>query len=200
MRRFKTNAYKNLDIIFDAEQRALKIPRDATIKGIFLLPLVEGLGEDLAKVWPTLKSPPKGGKYLSFHDYSQADCARLAFALARKTWPNLPHIEACRRMGRKDIQNFRNSTLGRVTLSLLGDPESTLMKLPDVYRMILNGGGVRAERRNGGVRLYYEGIGGTLDNLQIGTVEGIVMNYGKDPMIEVEMEADDRAIFDVTWT
>jgi uncharacterized protein (TIGR02265 family) len=197
---FRTSADQPLEIPFDVEERIAAIPRSATIKGMFMTPVIDGLGAELEAHLPRLQDPPKAGKYLAFHNYPQADCARLAFALARKTWPKLPHAEACRRLGRRDIQNFRASTLGRVTLSLLGDPESTLMKLPDVYGMILNGGGCRAERHGAGVRLVYAGISGTLDNLQIGTVEGIVMNYGKDPVIDVHMEAHDRAVFEVRWT
>jgi uncharacterized protein (TIGR02265 family) len=200
MLRLRVRIDEPIETTFDLEERLARIPREHTVKGIFFLPQLRTLGRDYRLVAPKLLAPPRLVYYVPFADYPERDCARLAFASARKLHPELPLAEACRRVGRHDAEAFANTTIGRVMLTQVRDPASNLLLLPDVYGLILSHVRCRAsmleERR---VRIDFERLYGTLDNLQIGTIEGIVLQYREVPTIDVELYDEHRATFVVTW-
>jgi len=187
---------------FDAEARFKRFPSDYTMKGMFFGHLVRTLGEQgFREVAPSLVHAPRGGRYLPFRDYPQVDYSRMAHATALRRHPYVALAEAARRVARQDFAAFAASTIGRVTLSMIGDAGSALMKFPDMYRMVLTGGSVRAAPLDDatGVRLEYVDFLGWVDCYAIGTIEGLVLHYGRMPTIDVELLGEDHAIYEVRW-
>lgn len=186
---------------FDPEQRFALFPSTYTIKGLFFPRLVEMLGDGFASLAPTLRMPPKDGRYVAFNDYPQSDYSRLVWAVARRCFPTLPPREAARRVAWRDIDVFGASRVGGVTLALLGDPRSALTKLPEMMNLVLKGGALLSRDRGPDrVFLEYRRFFGWIDCYVIGTLEGIVQHFGKQPTINVEITGEGEATYDIAWS
>lgn len=182
-----------LDRNTDPVERALRIPASFSMKGMFFSRLVDAVGRDWPALSRSLLAPPRAGRYLPFFDYPQRDYAVLLTEATPRLFPRVPEPEAVRRYSRSDIRAFGASTLGSVTLSLIGDPASALLRMPDIYRTMMKGGTVTAERHGSGVLLRYRDFYGALDNYGIGNVEGLVMHYGARPKIDVDLDDDAKS-------
>jgi uncharacterized protein (TIGR02265 family) len=186
---------------FDPERRFAMFPPTYAIKGLFFPRLVEMLGDGFRAVAPTLRMPPKDGRYVPFTDYPQSDYSRIVAAAARRCFAGMELREAARRVAWKDIDVYGASRIGGVTLALLGDPRSALTKLPDLINLVLKGGTIVARDRGPShVFLEYRRYFGWIDCYVIGTLEGIVQRFGKKPEIAVNIMGDGEATYDVTWS
>lgn len=184
----------------DPDERFERFPRSYTLKGMFFTRILKVLGSSgYSEIEPLLIAAPRGGRYLPFRDYPQVDYSRLCYDAAVRRFPRHSVPEAMRRLARADFEEFANSKVGRVTLALTGDLTSSLMKLPDIYRMSLKGGLVSASRLEDGVRVEFDDFYGWVDCYPIGTVEGIVQHYGFTPSLEVEFLGDQRVGLEVRW-
>ncbi|HEX7663000.1 MAG TPA: DUF2378 family protein [Polyangiaceae bacterium] len=201
MDQFTVRAGEALKDDFDAEERFARFPPEFTMKGLFFPRLVLMLGDGWSKLEPTLKQPPRLGKYFPFSDYPQVDYSRLTHAVAKKCFPRLPLREAARRVAQRDFEVFADSTVGGVMLSMLGGVESALLKFPQMFGIVLSGGtlkGAKIEERL--VRLEWENFLGWVDCYSIGTVEGIVKHFGHSPHIEVKIPKYGYATYDIRWS
>jgi hypothetical protein len=185
----------------DLDARLAETPANATIKGTFLQRLVDLVG-DVSRV--PLDAPPRLGRYLPFGDYPTKDFRRLLLAAARKKYPSLHISEAVRRMQRDNLAIFASSTLGSVTMSMLGSIEAALGKMPTAYGLVMSKPVlVRATPIDEGgrpaVRIFYESYLGWLDSGEIGSVEGVVQYFGATPRIEAELANHHTGTFVVRW-
>jgi len=179
----------------DGEERFAHFPRHYTIKGMYFTRVLTTLGDGLAKVEDLLVDRPRNGRYLPFRDYPQVDYSRLCHAAAIRSWPTQPVPEAMRRLARLDFQQFAGSRVGRVTLALTGDLASSLRKLPDMYRMSIKGGKVVAREEDDGMRIDFEDFFGWPDCYALGTLEGIVQHYGRQPHIHAAFHSESNASY-----
>ena len=186
-----------LDGTLDVEALATRIPANHTVKGLFCGRFVERLGQDYAKLAPRLSAAPRGGRYLPFKDYPQADYTRIVGAAAAKVFPSLPLPEAIRRIARDDFTTFGSSMFGKIVLSLIRDARSTLHRMPDAYHRIAPGPRVHVEDLDARVtRLTFEGHHGSLE-YTLGQLEGIVLAYRHIPTVIVSRVSADTLAFDV---
>ncbi|MFW5921059.1 MAG: DUF2378 family protein [Polyangiales bacterium] len=183
----------------DPEERFARFPSSYTIKGMFFARPIHILGPGYEALEPKLRRPQAKGRYLPFGDYPQEDYSRLAHAAAVKRWPHVSTPEAMRQLARDDLRAFAESRVGRVVLAMTGDVAGTLLKLPDMYRMSLEGGHVEATRTDDGVRIEYRDFLGWVDCYPIGTVEGVVQHYGAASELDVQIHGNDAATYDVRW-
>jgi uncharacterized protein (TIGR02265 family) len=201
MSRIEIRMSEPLDGNYDSEQRAREIPPSFLLKGMFFTRLVERLGPGWDAIAPRLSKPPRGGRYVAFADYPQADYERLSAEVAQKLHPAQGLREAVRRLARDDFDVFAASTLGRVMLAVVGDAASALLKIPFVYSKVAPGDWqVRAEAIDGAtVRLDFVPSYGTWE-YQVGQLEGIVVAFGGSPSVTVELLPENHLRFDVRHT
>ena len=128
------------------------------------------------------------------------DYCRIALTAAKRLHPDVALPEAARLLGRGDFAEFARSRVGAVLLSLAGDLPTVLEKLPSVYAKVTRGGRVSAERVDDRrVRIAYRDYHGWVDCYTLGTIEGVVMHFDRAPRIEVSLESEIDATYDVTW-
>lgn len=183
---------------YDIEADVAVIPASSLVKGVFFQRLVELLGSDWRAFRDTLETPPRGVRYLPFHDYSQADYTRLAAAAARKRHPGFGLREAMRRLAREDFSVFGATMLGRVMLTLVGDARGALLKAPFIYKRLAPGDW-KVEAREVDehcVRLDFSRFYGHWEYV-IGQFEGVVLHYGKRSLIRVHESSNGQVRFDI---
>lgn len=176
------------------------VPDATTLKGMFCARYVAAIDEPWDEIVEDLTAPPKGGKYTSFEDYPMADYLRLMDRAARNRFPRSSTREAYRLLGRGDIEVFAESTLGKVTFSLLRDPAAALARYPEILGVLTRGAvtgtATRAERH---VALAFPSFVGSIEGA-IGCFEALVMSFDASPRLEVTRDARGGARFDVRWT
>lgn len=186
-----------LDGTLDVDALAAKIPRSYTVKGMFCTRFAELLGADYARVEPTLSAPPRGGRFVPFKDYPQADYTRIVAAAAAKRFPGVGMREAMRRIARDDIGTFSASMFGKIIFTLVGDARTSLLRVPDAYHRIAPGPTVTAEELDRQtVRIQFDDYRGSAEYV-LGQLEGIVISFGRAPVVTVHRLGADRLTFDV---
>ncbi len=185
---------------FDVETRLGALAPHHTVKGMFTAEVVRQLRSDeLDRVKKELVAPPRTA-HRAFTDYPVVDHQRLTITLVRRLHPNLSIAEALRRFERSNASRFADTTLGRVMVAMLRDPAAGLLKLPEIGRMVSNVGHIRASRAGDhAVRLVYTSYSGFLDSAIIGSLEGVVMFFGKQPTIEADIRSFSDAEYLVRW-
>jgi uncharacterized protein (TIGR02265 family) len=184
----------------EAEERFARFPSSYLMKGMFFSRMIDLGGERAYReVEGRLVKRPQLGRYVPFADYPQVDFSRLAHQVAITKFPGVDVVEAMRRLARRDIETFAQSTAGSVMLALVGnDPVTALLKLPDMYRASLKGGSVKARSTaKDVVELDYVDFYGWLDCYPIGHVEGLVGHFGRRCEIEVEAGSEVAALLRV---
>lgn len=179
----------------DPDERFERFPTGFTMKGMFfsrlleLEPTIEG-PRLLDRMTVPLVARPALGRYLPFSDYPQVDYSRLAWHIAITREPAVDGVEAMRRLARLDVATFAASRLGTVVFALVGDdPLQALLKLPDMYRMSLRGGEVKAQLTSRDVvELTYTDFYGWLDCYPIGHIEALCRHFGRKAQIEHDLD------------
>jgi uncharacterized protein (TIGR02265 family) len=182
------------------------MPPEFALKGMFFARYIDGLrresgGSAAADPWPALAkklaSPPAQGRYHAFESYPMRDYIRVFDCAARARFPGSTR-EAYRLLSRGEVEVFAESTLGKVTFSMLKDPEAALLRYPELFGMLSKGPVVTAERagaRRVDVKFHHHV--GSPEHL-IGVLEGLAMTFDVDPELEVDVE-EHRAEFRVRW-
>lgn len=174
-------------------------PHSLTVKGMFLARMVSELGPAWDAVERDLVAPPRWGKYLPFSDYPMIDQGILAFAAAARRHPRVPLGEAVRRLARDDIQVFLQSTVGRITASVVDGARAALLAVPLGYKHTVKGCWYEAEALGDrSVRLVLHDLAGAW-GYQIGQLEGIVMNWGGTPSTRCTQLDARRREFAISW-
>ncbi len=143
--RFVTTSSIALQGHVDLEATLANIPADFTLKGMFFTRYVAAMGAEWEELLPALTSPAKHGRYHAFESYPMRDYLRVFDRVARARFPGSTR-EAFRLLARGEVEVFAESTLGKVTFSLLREPGGALLRYPDIFTMIVKGPSISAER------------------------------------------------------
>ena len=182
----------------DLESTLASIPADFTTKGMFFARYVAALGAEWEVLLPSLSAPARHGRYHAFESYPLRDYVRVFDRVARARFPGSTR-EAFRLLARGEVEVFAESTLGKVTLSLLRDPATTLLRFPEILRIITRGSECSAQRQGERrVAITYTRFHGAVEQA-LGLVEGLVQIYDEAPRVEVTVGAERRTVLDVTW-
>lgn len=180
----------------DADALAASYPPHYTIKGMFCNRFLDILGEDFEALRPRLLAPPRG-RYLPFKDYPQADYTRVVLAAAAKQFGELALAEAARRAARDDFATFAHSTLGKITLALVGEPHEALLRMPEAFARVAPGPELRTEERGErAVRMILVRYYGSIEYM-LGQFEGIVMSYKHSPVVTIHRADRETVTFEV---
>ena len=196
--RFATVPEVALQGDLDLEETLRSIPPEFTTKGMFFTRYVAALGAEWEAVVPVLSQPAKHGRYHAFESYPLRDYVRVFDRVARARFPGSPR-EAFRLLARGEVEVFAESTLGKVTFSLLSDPGGTLLRYPDVF-MVMVGGPTLTAERSGDRRVIvtFPRYFGSIES-GLGLVEGMVQNFDEQPIVEVTTFEDRKVVYDVSW-
>ena len=196
--RFTTAAGVPLQGDVDLASTLGNIPPDFTTKGMFFTRYVAALGAEWEELLPSLDEPAKHGRYHAFVDYPLRDYVRLFERVARARFPGSTR-EAFRLLARGEIDVFAESTLGKVAFALLRDPAATLLRFPDLFKMVSRASACTAkridERR---VAVTFPRFHGASEQA-LGLVEGIVQTYDEEPRLDVVIDDQHRIELDVRW-
>jgi uncharacterized protein (TIGR02265 family) len=196
--RFRTVTEVPLAGDIDLARVLSEIPSDYALKGMFFSRYVSALGDAYADAAIELQAPPTSGRFHAFESYPMADYLRLFDRVARARFPGSTR-EAYRLLARGELDVFADSTLGKVTLSLLREPGSALLKYPEVFPVLGRGPRVTAERRDDRrVTVTYDRYYGAVE-YAIGVLEGIVLAFEEEPRLEVTVEDTRRTTIEVVW-
>ena len=198
--RFVVDAETVLDGDVDLPALLTRVPDGMTVKGMFLTRFVNAIGEDWEEIEEELAAPPKHGRYTAFDDYPMVDYLRLLDRAARNRFPRQSTREAYRLLGRGDVEVFGESTLGKVTFSMIREPGAALARYPEIMRVLTRGmstGDAHACAPNA-VKLVFAPFVGAVEQT-LGALEGLVITYDAKPRTEVVLDGD-RAELTVSWT
>lgn len=196
--RFVTSAAVALQGDVDIEATIATIPREFTTKGMFFTRYVAALGAEWEALLGALDDPARHGRYHAFEGYPMRDYVRVFDRVARARFPGSTR-EAFRLLARGEIEVFAGSTLGKVTFSLLRDPGATLLRYPDIFKVIVRGPEITARRvEDRRVAVTHPHYYGSIEH-GLGLVEGLVQSFDEQPRVEVTVEPDRRVTFDVRW-
>ena len=167
---------------------------------MFLSRYVNAIGEDWEEIEDELSKPPKHGRYTSFGDYPMVDYIRLLDRAARNRFPRQSTREAYRLLGRGEVEVFGESTLGKVTFSMIKDPGAALARYPEIIRVITRGMSSSEATRMGDkqIKISYARFFGPLEQT-IGALEGLVLQYDSQARTEVACEGERLELL-VSWT
>jgi uncharacterized protein (TIGR02265 family) len=196
--RFTTAAGVPLQGDVDLAMTLGNIPRDFTTKGMFFTRYVAALGAEWEELLPLLDEPAKHGRYHAFADYPLRDYVRVFERVARARFPGSTR-EAFRLLARGEIEVFSASTLGKVAFALLRDPAATLLRFPDLFKMVARASECTAKKLGERhVTVTFPRYHGASEQA-LGLVEGIVQTYDEEPRLDVTIDERRRIDFDVTW-
>lgn len=174
------------------------IPSDFSTKGMFFKRYVAALGAEWEEILPSLSAPAKHGRYYPFESYPFHDYLRVFDRVARARFPGSVR-EAFRLLARGEVDVFSESTLGKVTFSLLRDPGATLLHFPELLKTVARTSSCTAERLGPRrIVVTYPRYYGAMEQA-LGLVEGLVQTYDEAPRVDVTLDADRRLVFDVSW-
>jgi uncharacterized protein (TIGR02265 family) len=167
---------------------------------MFLTRFVNAIGEDWEEIEEELDAPPKHGRYTAFDDYPTADYLRLLDRAARNRFPRQATREAYRLLGRGDVEVFGESTLGKVTFSMIKEPGAALGRYPEIIKVLTRGMSTAEASPIGDrtVRLVFTRFVGAIEQT-LGALEGLVISYDAKPHTEVVVVDGERASFSVSW-
>jgi uncharacterized protein (TIGR02265 family) len=196
--RFTTAAGVPLEGDVDLETTLGNIPPEFTTKGMFFTRYVAALGAEWEELLPSLDDPAKHGRYHAFADYPLRDYVRVSERVARARFPGSTR-EAFRLLARGEIEVFSESTLGKVAFSLLRDPAATLLRFPDLFKMVARASTCTAKRLGDRrIAVTFPRYHGASEQA-LGLVEGIVQTYDEEPRLDVTIDDRRRIEFDITW-
>jgi uncharacterized protein (TIGR02265 family) len=198
--RFTANFDEPIRVAFDADERIARAPAEAQLKGMFFLRLTSMLREEWPRLVPTLSGPPRLGSYLPFSNYPFSDYLRLSLAAAKKQYPREPIAQALRLLERDSVKPFAESTVGKVTLRMVPDLASAMLKIPDVQKMVFGVGRIVANATGPrSVRVEFAGVPSWLDCAALGNFEGAASMYGEKTVIDVDVKSPSDAVYEIRW-
>jgi uncharacterized protein (TIGR02265 family) len=184
----------------DLAQILASIPRGTTLKGMFCARYVKAIDEPWDEIAEDLEAPPKEGKYTAFEDYPMVDYLRLLDRAARNRFPRASTREAYRLLGRGDVEVFADSTLGKVTFSLVRDPAAALARYPEILGVLTRGAiSGSAKRGKTNVTLSFPRFVGSIEST-LGMFEGLVQSFDAKPRSDVTIDDGGGASFVINWS
>lgn len=180
-------------IELDVEAQLAKVPRHATVKGMFW--------NDLYKLAEGAKVALPRGRYAAFGDYPLVDYMRAVALVARGAHPKLSVAEGIRRVGDRGFGVLASSLAGKVLFALAGrDLQSTLGLVSQAYRRSLDPGDARVallEPRRAVILL--RSIWNFPTAYQVGVFEGAMRNFGHTGTVKLRSISACDADFLLEW-
>lgn len=191
-----------LDGPVDEDERVASVPQRFTTKGMYLADLMSRVEPaERERVFAGLAKPPRGGVYQPFLPYPFFDAILWLHAVAKQEYPEAPLLEAMRLLGRDTVRVFLQSQAGRVVKELMSGPLGSLLRMPDMWKITDPECKVTAEAIEPcAVRYEIEGFPAWIDCGVIGTLEQVVLHYGVEPTIEVDLRGPMLATLVVRWS
>jgi uncharacterized protein (TIGR02265 family) len=183
----------------DIDRLIAKVPSGYTIKGAFIASNALIVAGDWPYIEKSLQLPPRNGKYLAFTDYPLTDFLRVTHAAARKKYPSIPSSEAHRLLARSTFDVFAQTTLGRVTLTLVSGPASLLSKYEEVFNRMVKGPRVAVTvTGEHSIEAEFTGYYSTREAI-FGVLEGSVIACHFEPTVRVEARGEGNFRAFVSW-
>lgn len=139
--------------------------------------------------------------YLPFNAYPMADYLRLAVAVARHGWPELPIGEGLRRIGHQAYDTFLDSHLGKVVFGAFGRAFHLIAKHGDKgWALSINFGRIAVEELGPRhFRYHFSDMPIFLETHQVGAVEGAMKATGVTGEVLVEPRELSSLSMDLVW-
>jgi uncharacterized protein (TIGR02265 family) len=178
----------------DAAAVLRAIPADATIKGMFLLPLVDAarkIGLDLGL--------PRD-RHLPFGDYPVREHAHALHLLARTMFPQVSIRKGLRRLGHPVVDTLRATTVGRVVWSSASDIEAALHAVSKAYTLTCSRARASlAELTPTHAIVRFDDVDWFLDSHHVGVLEGVLAACGMKGNIKVRLDSPVSGDFLCSW-
>jgi uncharacterized protein (TIGR02265 family) len=183
------------DAPLDVNAEIEGLPKGATMKGLFMLPMVA----EAQSRGVTL--PAARDRYLPFSDYPLAEHARLLVESAHSFYPNLTTRRGLRKLGHAAVHAFRQATIGKVMWATVSSVDSALEAASKTYSIAVPSSHLSTLERSPGravVRLW-GGAHCFLDSNHVGTLEGVLRASQVEGSVAVRVESRFVADYLLTW-
>jgi uncharacterized protein (TIGR02265 family) len=183
----------------DLEGLLRLVPPNHLIKGAFIGSNAAIAAPDWAALEDRLIAPPRGGKYLAFSDYPLTDYLRVTDAAARRKFPKIATREAHRLLSRNTFDVFAQTTLGRVTMTMITTPAGAFLKYQDIYNKMVTGSRVVVTPKTA-TSIDFEFIDYFSTQEAIyGVLEGVVLAYRLVPRVVLLGKGKGHYLATVDW-
>jgi uncharacterized protein (TIGR02265 family) len=184
----------------DIEGLVRAVPSHHTIKGAFVASNATFAAPEWGTLEKKLLNPPKGGKYLPFSDYPLADYLRVTDAAARRKFPKVSSREAHRLLSRSTFDVFSQTTLGKVTMSMVTTPNAALLKYQDIFNRMVSGARVVVTEKGPNTldlefREYY-----STQEAIYGVIEGVILAYRQAPQVVLMAKGRGHFLASTEWS
>ncbi len=170
------------------------IPPQATIAGMYLIPLVEA-AKKIGRPLPSARA-----RYTAYSFYPLREHAQLLIEGAEAIYPDRPLRLALRKLGRGATGALLSSTLGKVVLSAAVGPAEAVQQLAKTYSLNLKPGhGEVLISERGRLVVELRDIYYFLDCHHVGVMEGILRYAGVDGEVRINSIGRSRAEYLLTW-
>ena len=182
------------DAPLDVEAEVRALAAGATIKGLFIQPMVE----EAARRHATLRGARE--RYLPFVDYPLVEHLRVMVEAAHAFSPSLTTRRGLRRLGRAAPLAVANTVVGKVLWSAVTDVASGLELAARIYAITAPSSRVVVlENKPGHARVRLEGTHCFLDSNHVGTWEGVMHACHVKGTVGVRIEPRGAAEFALAW-
>jgi len=172
-----------------------RVPRTATIKGMFISSLLDSLGAERARV------PEGKHRYVAFKDYPLVDQVKLIATVAGILYPRLTQRQAIRRLGHSVYPTFAATLVGKVMFAAVGsDPGALVSVGSKAYQFSSNVGRAEViELRDRYCLLNMQEMYNYLDCYQVGILEGALSVLGLKPRVRIRCDSLSAGVVELTW-
>jgi uncharacterized protein (TIGR02265 family) len=178
----------------DFEARLKAVPADATVRGMFLQLLLEGItGEAALAV--------RGRRYVSFKSYPMRDYIELLSISCTKSVRGLAHAECVRRLGRTVYPKYASTITGTAIFAAAGHNFRRMLELcPAAYRISTPSAAVSIlSIEDGRARIALRNLWNLPDFHQVDIIEGAMDVCGAVGTISIERHSFCDVDLDVRW-
>jgi uncharacterized protein (TIGR02265 family) len=178
----------------DFQARLAAIPKQATVRGMFMQFLLESMEVDITK---------KIGvrRYLAFKSYPMREYVELLALGCELGFPGVPAAEAVRRLGRRFYPKYAQTITGTAIFAVAGRSFQRVVELtPAAYRVAVSPGTITVRSvSEQHARVELRDIWNLPDLHQVGIWEGAMLVCGAEGTIKTERIGMSAADFDINW-
>ncbi len=185
----------DLSAPLDLEAHKRLVPVDGTVKGMFF----QSVAEEVRKV--SGRSPSSAMRHVPFRDYPLVQWIDYLVDAAHVAYPQRPAREGLRRLGQSMFPAFYASMVGKVVFSVAGgDLHRSLPLYPKIWSVISNHAYAEVdELTSNRVVIRQRHVWDFVDSFQLGSLEGGMRVFGKNPHVKVAVLSPCDADFEITW-
>lgn len=175
----------------DVDAVIAAIPKDATVKGVFL--------NSVATALPRDETALRRDRYLAFADYPLVELAHLLVVAADALFPALPVRQALRKMGRRTPRILLETTYGKVVFAGATEMHEVLEATAKAYGVMAGAKVTVEDAGEGFARIRLEDVFWFLDSNHVGVFEGLMKYCGVRGNVDIRLESPSRGEFALTW-